>query len=70
MVGKLNFFVKHFDNPVDGNVLNLLLICFLILRLFRRKIISVVKYFRRNYFQAFSLHEKITKGENATVVGI
>jgi hypothetical protein len=50
------------------------------LRLFRRKMISVVKYFQRNqfqkklfsrkYFLAFGSHEKITKSENATVVGI
>jgi hypothetical protein len=42
--------------------------------------VSVVKYFRRNHFQkkknsrkyfpAFGSHKKITKGENATVVGI
>jgi hypothetical protein len=50
------------------------------LRLFRHKMVSVVKYFRRNqfqkklfsrkYFSAFGLHEKITKSENATVDGI
>jgi hypothetical protein len=50
------------------------------LRLFRCKMVSVVKYFRRNqfqkklfsrkYFSAFGSHEKITKSENATVVGI
>jgi hypothetical protein len=49
-------------------------------RLFRRKMISVVKYFRRNHFQkkwffqkyfpAFGSHEKIMEGENAIVVGI
>jgi hypothetical protein len=50
------------------------------LRLFRRKMVSVVKYFRRNqfqkklfsrkYFSAFGSHEKITKSENATIAGI
>jgi len=49
-------------------------------RLFRRKIVSVVKYFRRNqfqkklfsrkYFLAFGSHKKITKRENAAVAGI
>jgi hypothetical protein len=48
--------------------------------LFRCKMVSVVKYFRRNqfqkklfsrkYFSAFGSHEKITKSENATVAGI
>jgi len=33
--------------------------------LFRHKIVSVVKY-----FSTFGSHEKITKGENATVGGI
>jgi hypothetical protein len=50
------------------------------LRLFRRKMVSVVKYFQRNqfqkklfyrkYFSAFGSHEKITKSENAAVAGI
>jgi hypothetical protein len=50
------------------------------LRLFRRKMVSVVKYFRRNqfqkklfsrkYFLAFGSHEKITKRENAAVAGM
>jgi hypothetical protein len=47
------------------------------LRLFRHKMVSVVKYFRRNhfmknsisrkYFSTFGSHKKITKSENATV---
>jgi hypothetical protein len=46
----------------------------LMLCLFQRKMIFVVKYFRRNHFQkkyfsrkyflVFGLHEKITKDEN------
>jgi hypothetical protein len=52
----------------------------IMLHLFRCKMVSVVKYFRRNqfqkklfsrkYFSAFGSHEKITKSENATVSGI
>jgi hypothetical protein len=52
----------------------------LMLRLFRRKMVSVVKYFRQNqfqkklfsrkYFSAFGSHEKIMKSENTTVAGI
>jgi hypothetical protein len=47
--------------------------------LFRRKMVFVVKYFRRNqfqkklfsrkYFSAFGSYEKITKSENANVAG-
>jgi hypothetical protein len=52
----------------------------IMLCLFRYKIVSAVKYFRRNHFQKilfsrkyfsmFGAHEKITKGENSIVAGI